>query len=128
MRRAARLGDKVVLLDESGNWKGTGTAIQMAEQGHDVTIVTPCPTVMFEMARTNADVYARQRLRELGVVMMAETVMLEWRGDSAVVRPSGGTDEEVVADSLVIAETPVAATMVAEGLNESALMTSPHFW
>ncbi|MGB0505013.1 MAG: FAD-dependent oxidoreductase [Pikeienuella sp.] len=121
MRRAARLGDKVVLLDESGNWKGTGTAIQMAEQGHNVTIVTPWPTVMFEMARTNADVYARQRLRELAVMMMAETVMLEWRGDSAVVRPSGGADEVVEADSLVIAETPVADTMVAEGLNEAGL-------
>ncbi len=40
MAQRAQLGKRVVLLDETANWKGAGTAIQMAEQGHQVTMVT----------------------------------------------------------------------------------------
>jgi translation initiation factor 1 (eIF-1/SUI1) len=53
------LGKRVILLDETANWKGTGTAIAMAEQGHVVTLVTGAPVVMAEMARTAADMQAR---------------------------------------------------------------------
>lgn len=42
-------------------------------------------------------------------------------GDSAVVRPIGGAEEAVTADSLIIAETSMADTMVAEGLAEAGL-------
>ena len=40
MAKRASLGRRVILLDETANWKGTGTAIAMAEQGHAVTLVT----------------------------------------------------------------------------------------
>ena len=65
MSRAARLGANVILLDETANWKGAGTALTMAEAGHRVTIVTAAPAVMAEMARTNVDPQLRARLREL---------------------------------------------------------------
>jgi hypothetical protein len=34
MGRAARLGDRVIVLDEGGHWRGIGTAWHMAEAGH----------------------------------------------------------------------------------------------
>ncbi|MFD1807067.1 hypothetical protein ACFSHQ_02320 [Gemmobacter lanyuensis] len=33
LRREARLGDTVIVLDEGGNWRGVGTAWALAEQG-----------------------------------------------------------------------------------------------
>ena len=40
-RDQAELGKAVIVLDEGGNWRGTGTAWYLADKGHDVTIVTP---------------------------------------------------------------------------------------
>ena len=66
MGRAARLGKRVLVLDETANWKGAGTALHLAEAGHEVTIVTPAASVMFEMARTNADVQMRAAPAPIG--------------------------------------------------------------
>src|SRR5207248_8512737 len=40
MRRDAKVGKHVLLLDDGGNWRGGGTAWHLAEKGHQVTIVT----------------------------------------------------------------------------------------
>ena len=108
MARIARPGKRVLLLDETANWKGAGTALSLAEAGHEVTLVTPQPSVMFEMARTNADVQMRTRLRELHVRMLTEAVVLEWRGNEAVVKCFGGKAEVIPADTLVVAATNVS--------------------
>ena len=36
MARRAKLGKRVLILDEGGNWKGCGTALKMAKDGHQV--------------------------------------------------------------------------------------------
>ena len=90
MARIARPGKRVIVLDETANWKGAGTALTLAEAGHEVTVVTSAPAVMAEMARTNADIQLRSRLRELGVVMLTETILREWHGDGATVQTFGG--------------------------------------
>ncbi|MDX2313106.1 MAG: hypothetical protein QNL90_03450 [Gammaproteobacteria bacterium] len=41
MSRACRPGKRVLLLDDGGNWRGCGTAWHLAEQGHEVTLLTP---------------------------------------------------------------------------------------
>jgi NADPH-dependent 2,4-dienoyl-CoA reductase/sulfur reductase-like enzyme len=98
MSRAARLGKRVIVLDETANWKGGGTALHLAELGHEVIVVTPAPAVMWEMARTNADPLLRQRLRELGTRLMTEAAIREWHGDAATVFTFGGSDERIPAD------------------------------
>ncbi|MEC8843098.1 MAG: FAD-dependent oxidoreductase, partial [SAR324 cluster bacterium] len=55
MARRARLGKRVLILDEGGNWKGCGTALKMAEEGHQVVLITPDPLVGKELQRTAAD-------------------------------------------------------------------------
>ena len=121
MSRAARLGANVILLDETANWKGAGTALTMAEAGHRVTIVTAAPAVMAEMARTNVDPQLRARLRELGVVMHTETVMLEWHGNAATIKPSGGLEIKITGDSLVVAATNVADHGLADELGATTI-------
>lgn len=81
MARHARLGKRVLLLDEGGGWRGCGTAWKLAENGHQVTILTPDPLVWKELQRTAADFPLRRTLRQLGVEWLLEVSVLEWRGD-----------------------------------------------
>lgn len=116
MSRQARLGPRVIVLDEGANWKGGGTALHIAEAGHRVTVVTPAASVMMEMARTNADVQLRQRLRQLGAVLITEAAIREWHGDAADVTVFGGKDMRIEADSLVLSTTNSADTALADAL------------
>ena len=121
MGRGARLGKRVILLDETANWKGAGTALYMAEAGHVVTIVTGAASVMSEMARTNVDPQMRIRLRELHVRMITEAMMLEWHGDGATVQPFGGKPEKIAADTLVVAATNVSQRALSDQLGAPSI-------
>ncbi|UWQ90325.1 FAD-dependent oxidoreductase [Rhodobacteraceae bacterium M382] len=103
MGRAARLGDRVIVLDEGGHWKGCGTAWALAEAGHRVTIVTPDGLVGKELQRPSADFPLRRTLAGLGVVFRPETVVMRW-GDAGAVLQSllTGAQEHMAADSLVL--------------------------
>ena len=117
MARSARPGKRVIVLDETANWKGGGTALTLAEAGHEVTLVTGAAAVMAEMARTNVDIQLRARLRELGVRMLTETILREWHGDGATVQPFGGKPERIAADTLVIAATNVSERGLGDALD-----------
>jgi 2,4-dienoyl-CoA reductase-like NADH-dependent reductase (Old Yellow Enzyme family)/NADPH-dependent 2,4-dienoyl-CoA reductase/sulfur reductase-like enzyme len=121
MARIARPGKRVILLDETSNWKGGGTALMLAEAGHEVTLVTGAAAVMAEMARTNADIQLRARLRELGVRMLTETILREWHGDGATVQPFGGQPERIAADTLVIAATNVSERDLGDALGAAMI-------
>lgn len=121
MSRSAHLGNRVIVLDEGANWKGGGTALHLAEAGHEVTIVTPAASVMMEMARTNADVQLRQRLRELGATLITEAAIREWHGNAATIMVVGGNDIRIEADSLVTSTTSLSDRMLADALGEIAL-------
>jgi thioredoxin reductase len=116
MARIVRPGKRVILLDETANWKGGGTALTLAEAGHEVTVVTGAPAVMAEMARTNADIQLRARLRELCVRLLTETVLREWHGDGATVQAFGGRPERISADTLVVAATNLSEHSLGDEL------------
>jgi hypothetical protein len=121
MRREVRLGRRVIMLDETANWKGGGTALHLAEAGHEVIVVTPAASVMAEMARTNADMNMRLRLRQLGARLITEAAIREWHGDAATVFTFGGPDERIPADALVIAATNVPERTLADELGAPAI-------
>ena len=116
MARIARPGKRVLVLDETANWKGGGVALTLAEAGHQVTVVTPAAAVMAEMARTAADIELRARLRELGVTLRTDSVVREWHGDGATIQSFGGPTEHIAADTLVVAATNVAEHELGDAL------------
>ncbi|MES2665348.1 MAG: FAD-dependent oxidoreductase [Pseudomonadota bacterium] len=106
LRREARLGDAVVVYDEGGNWRGVGTAWALAEQGKQVTIVTPDPYVGREITRTAADGPARKRLAQLGVRFVTEHAIARWHGNGVTLRNLlTGLEETIPAAALVMATT-----------------------
>ncbi|MEP9373719.1 FAD-dependent oxidoreductase [Mesorhizobium sp. KR1-2] len=119
MAGEARPGRRVVVFDEGGNWKGCGTAWKLAEDGHEVTIVTPDPLVGKELQRTTADFPLRRNLARLGVRIATESAILEWTGSAARVASFlDGREELIEADALVFAATNAAEDSLAQGLAE----------
>lgn len=118
MGRAARLGDRVIVLDEGGNWRGCGTAWALAEDGKRVTLVTPDPLVGKELQRTAADFPLRKRLAELGVTFMVESAVLSWSAEGAtVVSLLTGNRTLVAADDIVMAVANAAEDSLARALD-----------
>ncbi|MEZ5868733.1 MAG: FAD-dependent oxidoreductase [Defluviimonas denitrificans] len=106
MRREAKLGDSVILYDEGGHWRGLGTAWALAEQGKQVTIVTPEPFIGKELARTSSDIGLRPRLAKLGVRVLTEHLVAEWHGDAATLRNMlTGAETRHGASALVMSTT-----------------------
>jgi 2,4-dienoyl-CoA reductase-like NADH-dependent reductase (Old Yellow Enzyme family) len=122
MARETRVGKRVIVFDEGGNWKGVGTAWHLAQQGHAVTIVTPYPLVGHELVRTSVDGPLRARLAKLGVRFLVESAIAQWSNGRAVVRSLlDGTDTTVEADDLITAMTNVANDGLAEELRATGI-------
>ena len=125
MGRSARPGRRVIVLDDIGHWDGLGTALHLAEAGHDVTVVTWLPVIGAELTRTTADWPVRRRFKQLGVQTFTETAIREWRGDGAtLIDLRDGEETEIAADALVLAGIPVAEDGLARDLADSDL--EPH--
>jgi 2,4-dienoyl-CoA reductase-like NADH-dependent reductase (Old Yellow Enzyme family)/thioredoxin reductase len=121
MARQVRPGKRVLLLDKGGGWRGCGTAWKLAEDGHEVTILSPDPFIGKELQRTTADVPLRRILKKLKVNWLLEASALEWHGNGATV-VDHNTEEQffVEADCLVLATTNMAANWLAEALEAQA--------
>ncbi|RLA11695.1 MAG: hypothetical protein DRQ59_09290 [Gammaproteobacteria bacterium] len=116
----ATLGSAVILLDEGGNWRGTGTALYLLDKGHQVTIVTPDPYIGKELTRTTADFQVRSSLSKAGARFMVESVIEQWQGDGADIRSLlNGSVNHVSATSLVTATTNMACNDIELALDRS---------
>jgi len=121
-REQAELGKAVIVLDEGGNWRGTGTAWYLADKGHEVTIVTPDPMIGKEMVRAASDIQARAALAKLGVRFVLESVIERWHGDRAELRSLlDGSTSSVDASAIVTATTNSVDNAVELALAENGI-------
>ena len=113
----AELGERVLVLDDVNDWRGLGTALHLVETGHEVTIVTAAPVVAGSLAHSAADGPLRARFAAAGGRSMTSSRVLGWRdGVAPVVSTLTGDLTKVDADALVIAETPISETALADDL------------
>ena len=119
-RDQADLGKAVIVLDEGGNWRGTGTAWYLADKGHDVTIVTPDELVGKELLRTTVDSKIRAALKQIGVSFFVESVITHWHGDRAEVQSLlDQSIQEIEASAIVTATTNYVFNEVELALTET---------
>jgi 2,4-dienoyl-CoA reductase-like NADH-dependent reductase (Old Yellow Enzyme family) len=122
IRREARLGDRVILYDEGGNWRGGGTAWWLVDQGKTVILVTPDAMVGKELTRTAADAALRRALAAKGAQMLTETCVSRWHGNGATLRSLlTGEERQIEASALVMATTNLAFDPFPEGIEGKAL-------
>ncbi|TSA15483.1 MAG: FAD-dependent oxidoreductase [Comamonadaceae bacterium] len=125
MGRLARPGKRVLLVDDTGDWRGGGTAWHLAELGHEVTVVTSWPMVGFWIQRTAGDGNLRGRMKKLGVQWFVESAVTQWHGDAATVRNMlDGSEARIAADALVLATTNAAETSLSDELVASGVSFS----
>jgi thioredoxin reductase len=121
MSRGCRPGKRILLLDDGGNWRGCGTAWYLAEQAHQVTLITPEGMVAKELARSAADFPLRSVLKRLGVAFITDSAIKEWHGDGAtIVNLLDSSERREDYDALILATPNVADTTLFEGLAGSA--------
>ena len=121
MNRSARLGKKVLLLDDTGTWRGVGTAWYMAEKEHEVTIITSDPYVGQGITKTAADIPVRERLRTLGARFITESVVDEWLGEAAIiVHLAKGEKQKIPFDTLVLSTPNKPFNNLEQELRNSA--------
>ena len=117
MAREARLGKRVLVLDEGGNYKGVGTAWHLAEAGHQVTIVTPDPQVGKELVRTAIDGPVRMRLAKLGARFLVESALADFKdGKATIANLLDGSETVIEVDDIVTALTNVSNDSIAREL------------
>ncbi|BCH22920.1 oxidoreductase [Mesorhizobium sp. L-8-3] len=122
MGREARPGKRVLLLDDGGNWKGSGTAWKLAEDGHEVTIVTPDALVGKELQRMAVDLPLRRALARLGVRFLTEGAIVHWDGKQAtIVSLLDERAQKVEADALVYAATNIAEDSLSRDLEQHGI-------
>ena len=122
MGREAQPGERVIVLDEGGNWRGCGTAWHLAEKGHKVAIVTPDAQVGRDLVRTAADGPLRIRLAKLGVAFHTESAIAGWANGRARIRSLLDDGErEIEADDLVMAFTNQPNNELANELRDAGI-------
>ena len=115
-------GHRVVVLDDLGDWRGAGTALHLAEAGHEVTLVTAATVMAGGLAHSAADAPLRKRFAAGGGRAVTQVVLDAWGDDGATVRSTlTGALETIEADVLVIAETPVSETALPDALRAAGV-------
>lgn len=94
-----KLGKRVVVV--GGGLVGSETALDLAEKGHEVTLVEMLPQIMNGVAVTDFLAYS-ERIAKTDMRILTSTRLMSVEDDGAVVRGPKG-EEKLAADSVILA-------------------------
>ena len=114
----ARPGKRVLLLDDiNGWWPASGTALHLAEAGHDVTVVTASDKAAEALDGSHLGPSTRERFAKLGVTVICSHALTRWAGSTATIQNLyTGETQQLAFDSLVLATTNTADDALARAL------------
>jgi len=93
------LGKNIVVV--GGGLIGSETALHLAENGKDITLIEMLPTIMNDVAVTDFLAYS-ERIAKVNMGVKTSTTLMEVLDDGVVVKGPAGT-ETIKADSVVVA-------------------------
>ena len=116
-------GRKVLLLDDiNGWWPASGTALHLAERGHDVTVVTASDKPAEALDASNLGPSTRERFAKTGVKVVCAHALTHWSGGTAtVMNLHTGETKELPFDSLVLATTNTVDDTLARALADDGI-------
>jgi 2,4-dienoyl-CoA reductase-like NADH-dependent reductase (Old Yellow Enzyme family)/NAD(P)-dependent dehydrogenase (short-subunit alcohol dehydrogenase family) len=100
-------GTRVLLLDDlNGWWPASGTALHLALQRHQVTLMTSADQAAGQLGPSGTTSETLERFAKYGVETLTATALLSWHGNTArFVDLYTGEENEREFDSLVLATT-----------------------
>ncbi|MEZ5933430.1 MAG: FAD-dependent oxidoreductase [Alphaproteobacteria bacterium] len=118
----ARLGSRVLIIDDDGGWRGVGTALYLAGKGHEVSILTAALHPGQEIAHTASVGLMMKDLAaaKIGTIVSSAALAID---DGAVRIRNLLTSEEsaIETDSVVLATLPTAETGLAAALRAEGI-------
>ncbi len=93
------IGHQVIVV--GGGLVGSETALDLAENGHDVTLIEMLPQIMNGVATTDFLAYS-ERIAKTRMKIMTDTCLVSVEDDGAIVRHAR-VEEKLTADTVVIA-------------------------
>jgi len=116
-------GTRVLLLDDiNGWWPASGTALHLAQQRHQVTVVTAAEKAGAALDYSHTGDTLRERFAKFGVEVLLATAVAEWKGNTArLMNLYTGEIEEREFDSLVLAATNIPEDRLAKELAGAGL-------
>jgi dimethylamine/trimethylamine dehydrogenase len=119
MARGATAAERVLVYDTDGYFMGASIAEKVAMSGSAVTYVAPSDTLAPYMRYTLEEQRQYQRLVELGVAIVPQTVIQGFDGRRApAVHIWSGAESVVEADTLVLACLRTSACAIYDELSE----------
>jgi 2,4-dienoyl-CoA reductase-like NADH-dependent reductase (Old Yellow Enzyme family)/thioredoxin reductase len=116
-------GTRVLLLDDiNGWWPASGTALHLAQQRHQVTVVTAAEKAGAALDYSHTGDTLRERFAKYGVEVLLATALSEWKGSIArLMNLYTGEFEEREFDSLVLATTNTPEDRLTKELADAGL-------
>jgi 2,4-dienoyl-CoA reductase-like NADH-dependent reductase (Old Yellow Enzyme family)/thioredoxin reductase len=116
-------GTRVLLLDDiNGWWPASGTALHLAQQRHQVTVVTAAEKAGAALDLSMTGDTLRERFAKYGVEVLLATALSEWKGTTArLMNLYTGESEEREFDSLVLATTNTPEDRLTKELADTGL-------
>jgi NADPH-dependent 2,4-dienoyl-CoA reductase/sulfur reductase-like enzyme len=119
------LGTRVLLVDDDGGWRASGTALYLAERGHRVTVLTPALHVGHHLGHTASLGLLAKALAERDVVVIASAALSAIEPDAVVILDLlSGRERRERFDAVVLATLPEANDRLAAELGARGVAAS----
>jgi 2,4-dienoyl-CoA reductase-like NADH-dependent reductase (Old Yellow Enzyme family)/thioredoxin reductase len=119
------LGLRVLLVDDDGGWRASGTALYLAERGHRVTLLTPALHAGHHLGHTASVGLLAKALAERDVTVITSAALCAIERDTAVILDLlTGRERRETFDAVVLAMLPEANAELAAELGAHGILAT----
>ena len=112
------LGPRVLLVDDDGGWRASGTALHLADRGHRVTVLTPALHVGHHLGHTASLGLLAKALAERDVKVITSAALRAIEREQVVILDLlTGRERREPFDTVVLATLPEANAELAAALD-----------